>query len=160
MAFLIGDAPCPPVQHLPLLVHSAEVTPGSYFALFEGKAHSQGLQSSPPYQIADGVVAKEGKVGRALIDTCKGLKGDGAGLDLTDGLEKITAPSLIIAGRLDPFVPWTETAKLAAWLPGATFLLIGKGGHTPFKAGGQCLADIVDQFARGKKLDTSCLKKM
>jgi pimeloyl-ACP methyl ester carboxylesterase len=45
------------------------------------------------------------------------------------GLERITAPTLVIHGDLDPLVPISHAEYVAQTVPGATFLRIEDGGH-------------------------------
>jgi pimeloyl-ACP methyl ester carboxylesterase len=75
--------------------------------------------------------------------------------DVQKELHSIKVPTLIFAGRWDPVLEWQATQRVAQQIPKATFVLID-GGHTPVKAGGACLAQAVDAFATGKKMETSC----
>ena len=45
------------------------------------------------------------------------------------GLERITAPTLVIHGDLDPIVPVTHGEYTARSIPGAQFLRLPDGGH-------------------------------
>ena len=98
----------------------------------------------------------DSEVSKALLKEC-GMHGDSTGMNLEAALKKLDIPALIFAGELDPFIPWKATARVARWLPRAAFVLVAKGGHTPFKAGGACLAGLIDTFAGGEALkDTTC----
>jgi hypothetical protein len=35
-------------------------------------------------------------------------------------------------------------------MPNAAFLLVGKGAHVPFVAGGVCLAQLIEKLAQGR----------
>ena len=45
------------------------------------------------------------------------------------GLERITAPTLVIHGDLDPLVPISHAEYVAQTAPGAVFLRVEGGGH-------------------------------
>lgn len=51
--------------------------------------------------------------------------------DVVDALHRITAPTLIIHGNLDPLVPPQNGAYLAAHIPGAKHLVYQGVGHIP-----------------------------
>jgi pimeloyl-ACP methyl ester carboxylesterase len=95
---------------------------------------------------------------RGLAQTCAGFQPRPRFFDNGARLAALRVPALVFAGSADPITPFEPTARTAALLPGATFVLID-GGHSPFKEGGKCLADVVDRFARGDRtLDPGCFR--
>lgn len=54
------------------------------------------------------------------------LTADGSRVDL---LRKITAPTLVISGSIDPLMPYACGRDIAAHVPGARFELIEGMGH-------------------------------
>jgi 2,6-dihydroxypseudooxynicotine hydrolase len=50
-------------------------------------------------------------------------------LDLTKQAEAITAPLLVVTGRLDRLIPWQHAERLAAEAPNAELLLLDDGNH-------------------------------
>ena len=49
--------------------------------------------------------------------------------DARDRIGLITAPTLVLAGRQDPFVPFSLSEELAALIPGARLHVLEGGGH-------------------------------
>ncbi len=47
-----------------------------------------------------------------------------------EGLERISAPTLVIHGRRDPIVPFENGEHIARTVPGAALLAVEGGGHT------------------------------
>jgi pimeloyl-ACP methyl ester carboxylesterase len=82
----------------------------------------------------------------------------GKAFDVERKLSSLRMPALVFAGRLDPVVPWQATASTALRMGNATFLLVKKGGHTPFDEGGACFARAIESLATKKlPVDLSCL---
>jgi len=101
----------------------------------------------------------DGESARAFLRHCRAYTAEPRPFRAEEHLSRIEVPALLFAGRLDPVVPWQATARTAYKMKNATFVLIEKGAHTPFKAGGSCLAGIISQFARDPgELDLSCLR--
>jgi 2,6-dihydroxypseudooxynicotine hydrolase len=50
-------------------------------------------------------------------------------LDMTKQAEAITAPLLVVTGRLDRLIPWQHAERLAAEAPHAELLLLDDGNH-------------------------------
>lgn len=99
------------------------------------------------------------KIAHAIETLCRAYTPPTRGYNFESRLSQITTPALLIAGKKDPIIPWLATARTAHKMRNATFLLVQHGGHTPFRAGGRCLAAIIDRFAQGKTpLDLSCLR--
>ncbi|MFP2927390.1 alpha/beta fold hydrolase [Pyxidicoccus sp. 3LG] len=95
---------------------------------------------------------------RGLMKTCEGFRPRARFHDHGPKLANIRVPTLVLAGAKDPITPWEPSARTAALIPGATFVLID-GGHSPFKEGGTCLANVVDRFARGERtFDLECFR--
>ncbi|NPC79158.1 alpha/beta fold hydrolase [Pyxidicoccus fallax] len=95
---------------------------------------------------------------RGLLKTCEGFRPRARFHDNGARLASIRVPTLVFAGVKDPITPWEPSARTAALIPGATFVLID-GGHSPFKEGGMCLAGVVDRFARGERVSgVDCLR--
>jgi pimeloyl-ACP methyl ester carboxylesterase len=61
--------------------------------------------------------------------------------DVADALHRITAPTLVIHGDLDPLVPPANGAHLAAQIGGAQHILYRGVGHIP-------LVERADDFNR------------
>lgn len=87
---------------------------------------------------------------RGLMKTCDGFRPRARFFDNGPRLATLRVPTLIFAGEKDPITPWEPSSRTAALIPGATFILID-GGHSPFKEGGTCLANVVNRFARGER---------
>lgn len=49
--------------------------------------------------------------------------------DARDRIGRITAPTLVLAGKEDPFVPFSLSQELAASIPGAHLRVLEGGGH-------------------------------
>jgi len=49
--------------------------------------------------------------------------------DARDRIGEITAPTLVLAGKEDPFVPFSLSQELAASIPGARLRVLEGGGH-------------------------------
>jgi pimeloyl-ACP methyl ester carboxylesterase len=87
---------------------------------------------------------------RGLTKACEGYAPRARRLDNGPKLSALRVPTLLFAGRLDPITPWEPTARTAALVPDSSFVLV-EGGHSPFREGGTCLADVVERFARGER---------
>jgi pimeloyl-ACP methyl ester carboxylesterase len=93
---------------------------------------------------------------RAVLRTCRSFGTRRTVLNMEAALRKVAVPALLFAGRFDPLIPWQATARTAARLPNAGFVLVD-GPHTPVKEGGTCLAEAIDAFARtGKPAAKTC----
>ena len=55
--------------------------------------------------------------------------------DARDRIGRITAPTLVLAGKEDPFVPFSLSQELAASIPGAQLKVLEGGGHAPHDDG-------------------------
>jgi pimeloyl-ACP methyl ester carboxylesterase len=51
--------------------------------------------------------------------------------DVTDSLHRVTVPTLVIHGEVDPLVPAANGANLAAKIPGARHIVYRGAGHIP-----------------------------
>jgi len=49
-----------------------------------------------------------------------------------DRLESITAPTLVVAGRHDPFSSWPQADRIAAHVPGAEVVVFEESSHFPW----------------------------
>jgi non-heme chloroperoxidase len=49
--------------------------------------------------------------------------------DVRDRIGRITAPTLVLAGKEDPFVPFSLSQELAASIPGAKLMVLEGGRH-------------------------------
>ena len=61
--------------------------------------------------------------------------------DVSSELERVTAPTLVIHGDIDPLVPPQNGAHLARRIPGARHLVYENVGHIP-------IIERADQFNR------------
>ena len=70
-----------------------------------------------------------------------------AGLDLTADLARITAPTLVIGGRLDPATPPAHARELADGIAGSSLLELAGVGHlAPVEAPERVAAALVEHF--------------
>src|SRR5690606_33719393 len=64
---------------------------------------------------------------RALMLATRHLLSD----DVTKLLPRITCPSLVVWGELDPLVPLAHGRRMAALIPGARFVVLRDAAHNP-----------------------------
>jgi pimeloyl-ACP methyl ester carboxylesterase len=69
-----------------------------------------------------------------------------AGFDLTDVTRRIVAPTLVIAGAVDPIASPAATRELADLIPHATFRLVAGAAHSVLAEGGAALLEEVRSF--------------
>jgi pimeloyl-ACP methyl ester carboxylesterase len=50
-------------------------------------------------------------------------------LDLAGQTSRITAPTLIVAGKLDRLIPWQQAAQVASEIPDSELLMLEDGNH-------------------------------
>lgn len=73
-----------------------------------------------------------------------------AAVDLTPALGKITAPTLVIAGRQDPATPPTHARELADGIAESTLLELRSVGHlAPIEAPGRVASALAEHFGTG-----------
>lgn len=65
------------------------------------------------------------------------------GLDVLDGLDRITCPTLVAAGRFDGIAPLPNSEAIAARVPGAA-LRVYEGGHAFFAQDQRAFPDVLD----------------
>jgi pimeloyl-ACP methyl ester carboxylesterase len=53
------------------------------------------------------------------------------GIDITDWLPKISAPTLVIAGTKDPIVPPAQAELIAKHVPNSQLVMLEGSGHVP-----------------------------
>jgi pimeloyl-ACP methyl ester carboxylesterase len=92
--------------------------------------------------------AECGKASAVMLQLCSPFLAERP-FDVERQLAGLKVPALIFAGRWDPVMPWEGTARTAAKLPRARFLLV-EGGHTPFDEGGARLAKMIEELAAGR----------
>lgn len=96
---------------------------------------------------------------RGLLRSCTGYRPRQTFFDNGSKLAALKVPALLFAGDADPLIPWEASARTAGLIPGASFVLVRGGGHSPFREGGTCLAEAVDGFLRGARgVNQSCDK--
>lgn len=69
-----------------------------------------------------------------------------AGLDVLDRLDRVTAPTLVAAGRYDGIAPLPNSEAIAAGIPGAE-LRVYEGGHAFFAQDARALPEVLDFLA-------------
>jgi len=69
-----------------------------------------------------------------------------AGLDVLGRLPRVTAPTLVAAGRFDGIAPLPNSEAIAAAIPGAE-LRVYEGGHAFFAQDGRALPEVLDFLA-------------
>lgn len=79
----------------------------------------------------------------AFMSTILGLKD---AKNLTTGLTKITSPSLLIWGSLDPVIPIEYSKEFISSIQNCTFYQMDGSGHTPFVDNPEKFADVVLDF--------------
>ncbi|WP_243795371.1 3-oxoadipate enol-lactonase [Saccharopolyspora gloriosae] len=128
------------LDRLALLCTSAELTPREAWRERAALARRDGTKSmvdgsltrwfTPALASRADVVAKFGDALRACDDegyaSCAEAIAD---MDLVDGLPRITAPTLVIAGRDDPATPPPHAERIGAGVPGARVEIIPDASH-------------------------------
>jgi 3-oxoadipate enol-lactonase/4-carboxymuconolactone decarboxylase len=77
-----------------------------------------------------------------------------AGLDLAGELSRITAPALVIGGRLDPAAPPAHARELADGIAGSTLLELAGVGHlAPAEAPARVAAALTEHFGAASSDD-------
>ena len=71
--------------------------------------------------------------------------------DLRAGLAQVCAPAVTIAGEYDRITPPAATRALAAALPLARFIQIGRAAHAPFLSHPDVFAKLVREFLRSPR---------
>ncbi len=66
--------------------------------------------------------------------------------DLTPRLQRIVAPTLVLAGRRDPIVPFEETSQIAERVDGSSLAVIDEAAHSVLLEGGRTLLEQVVEF--------------
>lgn len=66
--------------------------------------------------------------------------------DLTPRLERIVAPTLVLAGRRDPIVPFEETCEIASRMDGASIEVVDDAAHSVLLEGGRSVLERVVEF--------------
>ena len=70
-------------------------------------------------------------------------------LRVSERLEMIDIPTLVITGRDDPRADWREVEKGASRIPGSVFHLFEKCGHKPFSEQSAKFNDVLSGFISG-----------
>ncbi|MBN2098708.1 MAG: alpha/beta fold hydrolase [Dehalococcoidia bacterium] len=66
--------------------------------------------------------------------------------DARDRIGRITTPTLVLAGKEDPFIPFSLTQELAASIPGAMLNILEGGGHGFSASGAERFNRVVLDF--------------
>lgn len=74
--------------------------------------------------------------------------GDIAKLDFRQEVRKITAPTLILAGRYDRFVPMRYTLQYREYMPQAELVIFEESGHSEFMEEPAKTIDVLRRFLR------------
>ena len=70
--------------------------------------------------------------------------------------ERLTMPTLLISGTLDPITPEQTAEKALAYLPNAQHIIIPNAGHT--NSGRGCMPRLMNEFLlTGEVADTQCI---
>ncbi len=68
------------------------------------------------------------------------------GLRVTDRLDQIRVPTLVVTGREDPRADWREVKKGASQIPDCAFHLFDACGHKPFSEQAVKFNDVLSRF--------------
>jgi proline iminopeptidase len=71
-----------------------------------------------------------------------------------DRLGAITAPTLVVAGRHDPFTAWPQAERIAARVPGAEVVVFEESSHFPWLDEPDAFFPAVWTWLRGHGVDT------
>ncbi|HEV2953985.1 MAG TPA: alpha/beta hydrolase [Candidatus Dormibacteraeota bacterium] len=72
--------------------------------------------------------------------------------DVSAELASLSLPCLVVHGDMDPLVPWSEGARIAAAIPGARLLTMPGAGHdVPERVGAAVVAALVENARRGRQ---------
>jgi pimeloyl-ACP methyl ester carboxylesterase len=114
------------------------------------EALSRELLEREAHQPVPALHCDGGAVARQFLSLCGPYfsKGQRA-YNFEKELGGLRVPAVFFGGTLDPIVPWHSTARAAALMPNAGFVLI-RGGHTPVDEGGACFAKVIDDLAAGR----------
>ncbi|MFR9729732.1 3-oxoadipate enol-lactonase [Saccharopolyspora sp. MS10] len=126
------------IRRLALLCTSAELAPRRSWRERAARARREGTGSLVDGSLArwftpaadPAVLARHGEVLAACSD--EGYAGCAeaiAAMDLAGGLDRITAPTLVIAGRQDPATPPPHAERIAAAVPGARLEVLDGAAH-------------------------------
>jgi pimeloyl-ACP methyl ester carboxylesterase len=69
-----------------------------------------------------------------------------SGWDVTSRLEQIACPTMVVAGRRDPIVPFEETEEIASRIDGSTLVAVDDASHSVLLEGGRAVLDRVVDF--------------
>jgi pimeloyl-ACP methyl ester carboxylesterase len=69
--------------------------------------------------------------------------------DPVPALRRVSVPTLVLGGALDPFTPPEQARALADLVPGARFVLIEGAGHLPVLEQPEACADALGAFLAG-----------
>jgi pimeloyl-ACP methyl ester carboxylesterase len=70
------------------------------------------------------------------------------GLDLTDAIQKIDLPTLVIGGTADVLTPPAEARRIASLIPNARLELVPGGGHMLMLERTELVDELIADFAR------------
>jgi len=72
-----------------------------------------------------------------------------AGFDARRELASVSAPTLVLAGEMDPIVPAAATRELADSIPGASFRAVAGAAHSVLAEGGAEVLELATGFLAG-----------
>lgn len=128
------------IDRLALLCTSAELGPPSMWTERAAVVRERGVEAmvdpslpkwfTPEFAQRAEVVEKFGGMIRACdregyAACCEAI----AGMDLVDGLPRISAPTLVVAGAEDPATPPAHAERIAAGVPGARVEVLSPAAH-------------------------------
>jgi pimeloyl-ACP methyl ester carboxylesterase len=66
--------------------------------------------------------------------------------NLTESLDKLTLPALVVTGDDDRIIPTADSIRLANQLPNASLAVIRSAGHVPHEEQPEAFMDEIEQF--------------
>lgn len=127
------------IGRLALICTSAELTPRQAWRDRAAQARREGTTSmvasslarwfTPAFAGGDGAVPFAAALSACDDEGYASCAEAIAELDLVDGLPRITAPTLVLAGREDPATPPPHAERIAAAVPGARLEVLDDASH-------------------------------